>query len=76
MKALEITTKIGCNNFCTYCPQTILMREYVKRSKKIFLEFSDFAKMLKKVPKEVNIIFSGFCEPFLNKECLKMIELV
>ena len=28
---LEITTKIGCANMCEYCPQTKLVRRYMKR---------------------------------------------
>ena len=27
---LEITTKIGCSNMCEYCPQTKLVRKYMK----------------------------------------------
>tara|TARA_R100001443_G_scaffold116579_1_gene137411 strand:+ start:432 stop:1445 length:1014 start_codon:yes stop_codon:yes gene_type:complete len=27
---LEITTKIGCSNMCEYCPQTKLVRRYMK----------------------------------------------
>jgi len=75
MKALEITTKVGCNNFCKYCPQNLLIRSYSKRSKTFFLSFKNFSNILSKIPKEVNITFSGFCEPFLNKDCFKMIEL-
>ena len=29
---LEITTKIGCINMCEYCPQTKLVRRYLKNA--------------------------------------------
>ena len=29
---LEITTKIGCSNMCEYCPQTKLVKQYMKNA--------------------------------------------
>jgi radical SAM protein with 4Fe4S-binding SPASM domain len=66
MKALEITTKIGCLN-CDYCPQSKLLAAY----KSIEREISciKFGKFIDKIPKKVDIHFSGFGEPFLNGNC-------
>jgi MoaA/NifB/PqqE/SkfB family radical SAM enzyme len=38
------------------------------------LTLEDFKKAVSKVPKKVAIHFSGFSEPFLNPQCLEMIE--
>ena len=73
--SLEITTKIGCSNFCKYCPQDVLIKSYSERSNIFFLSFENFSKILAKIPKKVDILFSGFCESFLNKDCFRMIEL-
>jgi hypothetical protein len=75
MRLLEITTKIGCSNYCKYCPQELLIKTYTKKSKKIFLSFEDFSNILDKIPKDVTISFCGFCEPFLNPQCSEMIQL-
>lgn len=38
------------------------------------LRLNDFKIALSKVPKRVSIHFSGFTEPFLNPQCIDMIE--
>ncbi|VVB99045.1 Uncharacterised protein [uncultured archaeon] len=68
---LEITTKIGCKNNCSYCPQSIIIKAYKGKEKE--LSFENFVRAISTVPADVGICFSGFCEPFLNKECSKMI---
>jgi sulfatase maturation enzyme AslB (radical SAM superfamily) len=70
-KTLEITTAIGCPMMCKYCPQSLLLSKY-KDSVRV-LSFENFKKILNKVPKDVRIDFSAFTEPFVNKECSKMI---
>lgn len=70
---LEITTNIldkGCINDCVFCPQRILTNKY---SGEIVLTLENFKKALETVPKEITIIFSGFSEPFMNKETIDMI---
>lgn len=62
-KTLEITTKIGCSNKCVYCPQTVLIDAY---DDVLFMSKDQFKKILSNTPKEVQIDFTGFCEPFLN----------
>ncbi|MBN2121109.1 MAG: hypothetical protein JW734_08690 [Candidatus Omnitrophica bacterium] len=70
---LEITTNIGCSNFCPYCPQDILKNSYLKRSDTLAMDFSLFKACLDKVPTDVDIHFSGFSEPWLNPECTRML---
>jgi len=70
---LEITTHVGCSVNCKkYCPQEILIKKYGKELRNLSLE--SFKLMLITVPKEVIIVFSGFCEPFLNPECVDLME--
>jgi len=73
MKRLEITTRIGCKNRCKYCPQDKLIKKYSKISNIFNMGFNTFKKCLDKLPKNILITFSGFCEPFLNPKCIKMI---
>jgi len=73
MRALEITTNIGCKNKCRYCPQKKIISAYLKRSHITDMNLSMFKDYLKKVPNDKIIVFSGFSEPFLNQECSSMI---
>jgi sulfatase maturation enzyme AslB (radical SAM superfamily) len=68
---LEITTVSNCVINCEYCPQKAFQRSY--RGCNV-LAFEDFKRALSTVPKTVEIHFSGFSEPFLNPNCLEMIE--
>jgi hypothetical protein len=74
MNSMEITTRIGCKNACTYCPQELLLKAYTKRSREFMMDFGVFQECLKKIPAKVNIHFSGMCEPWLNPECTKMVQ--
>jgi sulfatase maturation enzyme AslB (radical SAM superfamily) len=73
MPAIEFTTKIGCTVNCAYCPQTTLINAYSKRSKQFEMSFDVFEKFLSKLPREVEVHFSGMCEPWLNPETTKMV---
>jgi sulfatase maturation enzyme AslB (radical SAM superfamily) len=68
---LEITTISKCTIDCKYCPQQTFQEHYQGNT---MLTLEDFKKALSKVPKNVAIHFSGFSEPFLNPQCLDMIE--
>jgi len=68
---MEITTTVGCKINCKFCPQKTLLKAYKNKVRK--LSFDNFKIALDKLPKKSNIIFSGFAEPFLNKECTNMI---
>jgi radical SAM protein with 4Fe4S-binding SPASM domain len=72
MRSLEITVRIGCSNMCSYCPQEKLIAAY-KDPKKI-MGYDDFISLLRNVPKDVEIHFSGFAEPFLNREASLMMK--
>ena len=69
----EITTNIlskGCVMNCVFCPQKTIVNAYKGER---MLSFDNFTKAIDKIPKEINIIFSGFSEPYLNKKCTDMI---
>lgn len=69
---LEVTTAIGCPCNCLqYCPQEIIKKNYQGERT---LSFSNFVEAIENVPKNVAVYFSGFCEPFTNSECMKMIN--
>jgi hypothetical protein len=72
-KSMEITTVIGCRNMCRYCPQTLLINEYGRHSDAGVMTFNTFKTCLDKIPKDVRIDFSGMAEPWLNKDCTKML---
>lgn len=75
---LEITSIVGCTMMCVYCPQTTLIKRYKKidPNRKIEMNISDFKRYIRTVPNHVDIHFSGYVEPFQNKDCMKMIEYV
>jgi len=68
---LEITTAIGCPIKCKFCPQDLLLSQY--KGEKV-LTYEKFKEICDKVPPEVDIHFSGMCEPFINPEALDMVE--
>jgi len=71
-ETLEICTKIGCSVSCLkYCPQEIITTQY---SGKRLLSLESFKALIASVPSNVTIIFSGVAEPFLNQDCISMIE--
>lgn len=69
--ALEITVKIGCSNWCKCCPQFQLINKYNDKNKTLSVD--NFKKILSNVPKNVMVLFSGFCETFLNLQATEMI---
>lgn len=74
MTSIEITTRIGCKNGCAYCPQELLWTAYTMRSREFLMNFKAFKEFLEKIPVNVDIHFSGMCEPWLNPECTKMVR--
>jgi hypothetical protein len=73
MSTLEITTKIGCKNSCVYCPQDNLVKVYLKRSDILEMSLDIFKICIETVPTNVEIVFAGMCEPWLNPRCTDMI---
>lgn len=49
MNWVEITTKIGCKNMCSYCPQTTFLKAYTHKTKMMSLE--DFKSFLNNIDK-------------------------
>ena len=80
--SVDITTNIGCRVQCKFCPQDDSMSNYamkneleqIKFGNPVLMSYPTFVKIIKKIPKNVLIRFSGFTEPFLNPECGKMIK--
>lgn len=71
---MEITTQVGCRVSCTYCPQSTFVKRFAERSKQRKMSFDLFAQCLDKMPSEVRIHFTGMSEPFLNPDCIRMIQ--
>jgi FkbM family methyltransferase len=70
---LEVTTSVpakGCVVDCVFCPQRTLEKVY--RGKRT-MTLEDFQRMIETVPREVRITFSGFIEPWMNKNCSAMV---
>jgi FkbM family methyltransferase len=70
---LEFTTSIpkkGCVVDCAYCPQRTLQSRYTGRT---HLPFDDFKKIVDKLPLEIRITFSGFVEPWMNRDTTDML---
>jgi sulfatase maturation enzyme AslB (radical SAM superfamily) len=73
MPTIEITTRIGCKNHCSYCPQYILVKAYAKTSGDATMSFDMFKRYINKIPLKVDIHFTGMCEPWLNEYCTEML---
>jgi hypothetical protein len=71
---LEITTAIGCKNACEYCPQRLLVRSSKKRGGLYMMSEETFVQCIDKVPLDVSIYFSGYCEPWQNPNCTNFVE--
>lgn len=73
---LEITTKIGCQCRCDYCPQQLLISQYFKKNDAnpdTLMSLDTFKKCINKLPKGTRIDFSGMAEPWLNPKCTEMV---
>jgi len=73
MKALSITTVIGCRVACDFCPQKLLTVAYRQKHGPREMSLETFETCLAKVPPEVPIHFAGFSEPWLNSNCTQMV---
>jgi len=71
IRRLEITTMHRCIIDCTFCPQAVYQQAYTQKTD---LSLENFKRALAHTPKDVVIEFAGFSEPFLNSECLSMIQ--
>jgi hypothetical protein len=66
---LEITTVFPCAVACKICPQDKWKGVYKGKDR---LTFADFCTLLENIPRDVRLDFSGFSEPFLNRDSSKM----
>lgn len=75
-RKMEITVRMGCRVNCKYCPQKHTLSRYYKDDPKreTVMSLENYKMFIDKIPQDVNIIFSGMCEPFLNEECINMVE--
>jgi sulfatase maturation enzyme AslB (radical SAM superfamily) len=70
---LEISTVVGCKMMCSYCPQHTHINTYAATSRNFRISIEDFQSYISTVPTEVDIVFAGMAEPFLNKSASAMI---
>ena len=75
---MEFTTSIspkGCIVNCAFCPQRTLEKIYhAHEGQPKMLSLDNFKHICDKLPQEVRVTFSGFTEPWLNRDCSKMVE--
>ena len=68
---LELTTIFPCVNTCKFCPQDKWRNAYKGKQR---LTYDEFCKLLVNIPKDVRLDFSGFSEPFANRESSLMMR--
>lgn len=71
---VEVTAKAGCSVRCRYCPQDLFLHQYFSIPRQAEMTFDDFCRYLSKLPEHVQIVFSGFVEPFLAKDGVRMVR--
>lgn len=50
MRAMEITTRIGCKNMCQYCPQLLIIKKYFgKKSQPVVDSLRFFDASVKRI---------------------------
>jgi radical SAM protein with 4Fe4S-binding SPASM domain len=69
---LEITTIFPCAVSCLICPQQKWKAAYKGKQ---LLTCDEFSLVLDKIPRNVRLDFSGFSEPFLNREASRMMRV-
>ena len=72
-RTLAVTTQIGCQNMCNYCPQNKFIKAYTRANKIKKMSFDTFKICVDKLPPGTAINFAGFVEPYLNPDCTQMI---
>jgi hypothetical protein len=66
---MEITTRVGCPIVCRACPQELFVGKYSVRSGEKMMSFETYKSCIDKVSPDVEIVFTGFGEPFTNPLC-------
>lgn len=74
---VEITTVVGCQVNCRYCPQNVLLNSYFKddKNRKRLLSLEDFKIILDNTPDNCDLMFAGMSEPYLNPDCTQMLKM-
>jgi len=75
MPNMEISTVVGCKMNCSYCPQKIHIKKYTEKSRAVKMTMEVFDKCLSKIPLNVEILFAGMAEPWLNPNATEMLLL-
>lgn len=72
----EFTLAIGCPLNCHYCPQEKLIKKYIGKfgKDKLQMSFEDFKTCLSKIMPNAGIVIGGMVEPFVNKDCARMLK--
>ena len=73
MRTIDITTNVGCSVRCAFCPQDKLLPAYRDRGGTRKMTFAAFREMLRKIPPDTALDFSGMAEPWLNPDCTEML---
>lgn len=73
MRTIDITTNVGCSVRCAFCPQDKLLPAYRDRGGPRQMTFAAFREMLRKIPPDTALDFSGMAEPWLNPDCTEML---
>jgi organic radical activating enzyme len=67
---IEFSLFTGCQVNCSYCPHL----SFHKASRDKYMPFDVFKTMLDKIPKEVGIVFAGFCDPLLYDDLARVVK--
>ncbi len=78
LPCLDITTKVGCSINCRYCPQELLLKAYYKENpdRENYLRKDTLIRCIENMPTETNFQFGGMAEPFLNPDCVELLQVV
>lgn len=71
---MEITPKAGCSVHCKYCPQDTFLKRFFSQKRQSEMTLDDFKVYLNKMPQDLVVDFSGFVEPFLARDGLRMVQ--
>lgn len=73
---IEVTTKMGCKVNCKYCPQSVLIKKYFEKNPRRtdIMDYELFQSCIQKTPEDTLVRFCGMSEPFLNSDCIKMMQ--
>lgn len=71
MAFLEVSTTVVCPMACSYCPRLAIESAYHGPR---LMTFETFAAALNHCPPELAVSFAGYAEPYLNRDCSRMVD--